>query len=100
MSGSRCCHSHPRRCLPVIDKMIPHRIHNNTLHPWSANIYLSWQYSTFFRADFKIPEVSYCDYVWDNLAEHAHLPGLVCGVTGQTVLHGEVGALDMECSPR
>ena len=57
-------------------------------------------YSTFFRADFKIPEVSYCDYVWDNLAEHAHLPGLVCGVTGQTVLHGEVGALDMECSPR
>ena len=43
-----------------------------------------------FRADFTIPAVSYCDYVWDNLEQHNHLPGLVCGLTGETLLHGEV----------
>ena len=43
-----------------------------------------------FRADFSIPAVSYCDYVWDNLEQHSHLPGLVCGLTGETMLHGEV----------
>ena len=43
-----------------------------------------------FRADFSIPQVSYCDYVWDNLEQHSHLPGLVCGLTGETLLHGEV----------
>ena len=43
-----------------------------------------------FRADFSIPQVSYCDYVWDNLEQHSHLPGLVCGFTGETLLHGEV----------
>ena len=42
------------------------------------------------RADFSIPQVSYCDYVWDNLEQHSHLPGLVCGITGETLLHGEV----------
>ena len=43
-----------------------------------------------FRADYSIPAVSYCDYVWDNLEQHSHLPGLVCGLTGETLLHGEV----------
>ena len=46
-----------------------------------------------FRADFVLPEVSYCDYVWDNLDNHAHLPGLVCGVSGKVVLHGEVSTI-------
>ena len=45
---------------------------------------------SIFRADFKIPEVSYCDFVWDNLHNHSHLPGLVCGLTDKTFLHGEV----------
>ena len=35
-------------------------------------------------------QLSYCDYIWDNLAAHEHLPGLVCGVTGETLLHGQV----------
>ena len=43
-----------------------------------------------FRAELSIPAVSYCDYVWDNLEQHSHLPGLVCGLTGETLLHGEV----------
>ena len=49
-------------------------------------------YKRFFisRGDFRIPEVTFCEYVWDNIEEHAHLPGLVCGITGEVMLHGEV----------
>ena len=58
-------------------------------------MYLSEYKCVIFRADFHVPEVSYCDYVWDNLANHAHLPGLVCGLTGRVVLHGEVRFKDV-----
>ena len=34
--------------------------------------------------------MTFCEYVWDNIEEHAHLPGLVCGITGEVMLHGEV----------
>ena len=32
----------------------------------------------------------YCEFVWSELARHAHLPGLVCGTTNKTLLHGEI----------
>ena len=64
-----------RKFIPTMEKLITQRIQDNTLFPW---------------ADFKIPELSYCDFIWDNIEAHAHLPGLVCGLTGKTVLHGEV----------
>merc|ERR1712018_633185 len=78
---SRSCYSHVRKCLPVVERIIPERIKNKTLHPWG---------------DFQIPEVTYCDYVWDNIEEHAHLPGLACGVTGQVLLHGEIREQSLE----
>ena len=64
-----------KKFMPQIESLTSERIQNNTLFPW---------------ADFKIPELSYWDFVFDNVEAHAHLPGLVCGVTGRTVLHGEV----------
>ena len=42
------------------------------------------------RCDIVIPEVSYCDYVWDSHQAHGHLPALVCGLTGKLLTHGEV----------
>ena len=32
----------------------------------------------------------YCEYIWDNLGQHEHLPALVCGVSGRALLHGQV----------
>jgi len=53
----------------------PRRVQDNTLLPW---------------CDVRIPEIPYCEYLWDNLDAHAHLPGLVCGLTDRTLLHGEI----------
>jgi len=53
----------------------PNRVKDNVLHP---------------AFDIAIPEITYCEFLWSNLAMHEHLPGLVCGVTGRTLLHGEV----------
>jgi len=53
----------------------PNRVKDNVLHP---------------AYDIAIPEITYCELLWSNLAMHEHLPGLVCGVTGRTLLHGEV----------
>jgi len=62
--------------LPRVSEVFhPTRVRDNTLHP---------------HHDCIIPEVSYCSYIWDNLSQHEHLPGLVCGVTGRTLLHGQV----------
>ena len=62
--------------LPVISQVHhPNRVQENTLLPW---------------CDVSIPEIPYCEYLWGDLASHAHLPGLVCGLTDRTILHGEV----------
>ena len=64
-----------RQFIPKIEKVTSHGIQDNTLLPW---------------ADFHMPKLTYCDFIWDNLESHSHLPGLVCGITGKAVLHGEV----------
>jgi len=64
-----------RKFIPKIEKVISQRIQDKTLLPW---------------ADFHMPQLTYCDFIWDNIEAHSHLPGLVCGLTGKTVLHGEV----------
>jgi len=64
-----------RKFIPKIEKVTSQRIQDNTLLPW---------------ADFHMPKLTYCDFIWDNLESHSHLPGLVCGITGKAVLHGEV----------
>ena len=46
--------------------------------------------ATKLRCDIAIPEVTYCDYVWDHHHALGHLPALVCGLTGQVLSHGEV----------
>ena len=67
--------SQERRCLPVISQVMKERVKEKTLQPW---------------CDVIIPPVSYCDYVWDNIEQHGHLPALVCSVQGTTLSHGEV----------
>ena len=51
---------------------------------------IEYQEHSKFRGDIEIPNVTFCDYVWDNLEAHGHLPGLVCGLSGRTLLHGQV----------
>ena len=67
--------SHERKCLPVISRVMREVVADNTLQPW---------------CDVVVPEVSYCDYVWDNVRQHGHLPALVCGLSGAVLSHGEV----------
>ena len=59
----------------MISRVMRERVKENTLLPW---------------CDVVIPPVSYCDYVWDNVHHHGHLPALVCSVQGTTVSHGEL----------
>ena len=68
--------SQERRCLPVISRVMTERVVDKTLLPW---------------CDVTIPPVSYCDYVWDNVHHHGHLPVLVCPVQDITLTHGQVG---------
>ena len=68
--------SQERRCLPVISRVMTERVEENTLLPW---------------CDLLIPPVSYCDYVWDNIRQHGHLPALLCPARATTVSHGQVG---------
>ena len=68
--------SQERRCLPVISQVMTERVKDATLLPW---------------CDVVIPPVSYCDYVWDNVRHHGHLPALHCPVQGTTLSHGQVG---------
>lgn len=64
------------RTLPKISKVHhPNRVQNDTLFPW---------------CDVDIPELPYCDFLWDNIEAHGHLPGLVCGLTDRVLNHGEV----------
>ena len=54
----------------------PNRISaDNTLHPW---------------CDVVIPEIPYCQYLWEGLDSFGHLPALICGLTNKTISHGQV----------
>ena len=33
--------------------------------------------------DIEIPKQTYTDFVWSGLPGHAHLPALVCGISGR-----------------
>ena len=33
--------------------------------------------------DIEIPKQTYTDFVWSGVAGHAHLPALVCGISGR-----------------
>jgi len=70
--------------LPQISEVHhPRRVQNKTLYPW---------------CDTTIPEIPYCEFLWDNLDTHAHLPGLVCGLTDRTLLHGEIKETSLQVS--
>ena len=73
--------SQERRCLPVISQVMTERVKDATLLPW---------------CDVIIPPVSYCDYVWDNVRHHGHLPALHCPVQGTTLSHGQVRETALE----
>ena len=73
--------SHDRKCLTKISRVMKERVEDNTLLPW---------------CDVVIPNVTYCDYVWDNVRHHGHLPALVCGVSGSVLSHGEVRETALE----
>ena len=78
-------HPHTRgECIKLSTK---HRI-ECTLNTGHNTRY--WIVNTSQRKLTTYLQLSYCDYIWDNLAAHEHLPGLVCGVTGETLLHGQV----------
>ena len=59
----------------MISRVMTERVVDKTLLPW---------------CDVTIPPVSYCDYVWDNVHHHGHLPALVCPVQDITLSHGQV----------
>ena len=80
-SSSLTTVSHQRKCLPVISRVITERLADRTLHPW---------------CDVVVPPVTYCDYVWDKLDDHGHLPALVCGVSGETWSHGQLKETAMQ----
>ena len=72
------------RTLPLVSKVHhPNRVQEKTLMPF---------------CDVEIPEIPYCEYLWENLSAHAHLPGLVCGLTDRTLLHGEVQVMELNNS--
>jgi len=48
--------------------------------------------------DLEIPNCSYPDFVWQGLKGQAHLPAMVCGLTGRTLTHGEVKDLALRLS--
>jgi len=63
------------KTLPRYTEIHSERIKDSTLHPW---------------CDLVIPEITYWDFIFDNLSQHAHLPALVCGLSNRTLLHQQV----------
>ena len=64
--------SHQRfRCLvtlPKIVKVHEPKVQNKILYP---------------PFDIEIPKQTYTDFVWSGIEGHAHLPALVCGISGR-----------------
>ena len=59
------------RCLvtlPKIVKVHEPKVQNKILHP---------------PFDIEIPQQTYTDFVWSGLEGQAHLPALVCGISGR-----------------
>ena len=54
--------------LPKIVKVHEQRVQNKVLYP---------------PFDIEIPKQTYTDFVWSGLEGHAHLPALVCGISGR-----------------
>ena len=60
-----------KRCLvtlPKIVKVHEPRVQEKILYP---------------PFDIEIPKQTYTDFVWSGLSGHAHLPALVCGISGR-----------------
>lgn len=48
--------------------------------------------------DIALPSCTYPEFVWEGLAGQAHLPAMVCGLTGRSLTHGEVHQLALRFS--